>query len=78
MTTLCIDELSTSLKRRWGWSSAATHVPSDAECPVFPATCPLGAARPAASERAVVPEWLQPGTRRGNAGLHGKVSPTVG
>ncbi len=82
MTTLCIDELSRSLKRRLGWSAAATHVPADADCPLLPAlpaSCDSGAIK---RQGASLPEWLKP--MRGHAGppgiaaFHGKTSPSVG
>lgn len=82
MTTLCIDELSRSLKRRWGWASSATHVPADADCPLLLVS---GRGRPVGQDEpvcAVVPHWLQPrrGFERppGIAGLHGKGSPSMG
>lgn len=35
MTTLTIDELSGSLRRRWGWPASADHVPADRACPLL-------------------------------------------
>lgn len=82
MTTLCIDELSRSLKRRWGWASTATHVPIEADCPLL-MHCPTErAAGPGKRSRVAVPKWLKP--KRGYdgppgiAGLHGKTSPSMG
>ncbi|WP_147307575.1 hypothetical protein [Wenzhouxiangella sediminis] len=82
MTTLCIDELSRSLKRRWGWSNGATHVPADAGCPLLSALPASGDSGAMRRQRASLPEWLQP--MRGHAGppgiaaFHGKTSPSVG
>lgn len=36
MTTLTIDELSRSLRRRWGWPASADHVPADPASPLLP------------------------------------------
>jgi len=77
MTTLCINELSRSLKRRWGWASTATHVPIDADCPLLESS-----AAPGKRSRVAIPKWLKP--KRGYdgppgiAGLHGKTSPSMG
>jgi hypothetical protein len=35
MTSLCIDELSRRLKRRWDWPASATHVPACADAPLL-------------------------------------------
>ncbi len=80
MTTLCIDELSSRLKRRWGWSVAATHVPADADCPLLVAA--PGESASCRRAQAAMPAWLEP--RRGFdqppglATFHGKTLPSVG
>jgi hypothetical protein len=82
MSTLCIDELATDLKRRWGWSGSATHVPAGADCPLLARS--KGDPESAVSPRpvAVLPDWIKPG--RGHAGppgiaaFHGKGSPSMG
>ncbi|MEE4302835.1 MAG: hypothetical protein V2J19_01675 [Wenzhouxiangella sp.] len=82
MTTLCIDELSARLKRRWGWPAVATHVPADADCPLLTALQATREAGAARRQGASLPEWLRP--MRGHAGppgiaaFHGKTSPSVG
>lgn len=80
MTTLCIDELSSRLKQRWGWNTAATHIPADAECPLLVAA--PGDSAPLRRARAVLPAWLEPqrGFDRppGLAAFHGKTLPSMG
>lgn len=82
MTTLCIDELSRTLKRRWGWTASATHVPADADCPLLTACGAGPAAEKHRPGRATVPQWLQPGRGfdrpPGIDRLHGKGSPSMG
>ncbi|HSH26770.1 MAG TPA: hypothetical protein VK972_03220 [Wenzhouxiangella sp.] len=80
MTTLCIDELSSRLKRRWGWGAAATHIPADADCPLLIAAQGERTAR--RCERAAMPAWLEPqrgfDQPPGLAAFHGKTLPSMG
>ncbi len=82
MSTLCIDELSRSYKRRWGWAASATHVPADADCPLLPLVRPGRASMASWPDRAAIPHWLRPkrGFDRppGIGRVHGKASPSMG
>lgn len=82
MTTLCIDELTRSLKRRWGWTASATHVPADFDCPLLSLERTGRTSKASGPDRAVLPRWLRPkrGFDRppGIARLHGKASPSMG
>ena len=82
MTTLCIDELSGSLKRRWGWAASATHVPADVDCPLLSLSSTRRPSQANCPDRAVLPRWLCPKREfdgpPGIARLHGKASPSMG
>lgn len=82
MTTLCIDELSRALKRRWGWPSSASYVPADSDSPLLMVSWPHGGTTNGRSAHAVVPKWLEPrsGFDRppGIPSLHGKAWPSMG
>lgn len=82
MSTLSIDELSRTLKHRWGWDSSATHVPADTDSPLLAVDRARRGVAEGQSGRAAVPRWLEPqrGFDRppGITGLHGKASPSMG
>jgi len=82
MTTLCIDELATRLKHRWGWSTAATHVPADADSPLLASLLDSRRSGKGPRSQPRVPEWLEPASGHagppGIAAFHGKASPSVG
>ncbi len=82
MTTLCIDELTRSLKCRWGWTASATNVPADVDCPLLSFYRTSWASQASGPDRAVLPRWLRPkrGFDRppGIGRLHGKASPSMG
>lgn len=87
MTTLCIDELSSRLKHRWGWAAAATHIPADADCPLLGATLALRESGGIRRSPAALPTWLKPKPGFDQppglaafhlAAFHGKTLPSVG
>lgn len=84
MTALCLDELQSGLKQRWGWAPSATHVPATPACPLLVPPLPsiVGPAERTACCRplpAPANGWPLPCERSsGIGGIHGKPVPSMG